>query len=81
MSLSRLANEEGVYASSRFHYTSYMPIGDELYEFDGLKSQPLCHGPIPGGREAWLDAARDVIETHMRTYAEGEVRQFGAKHL
>ncbi|GAA6000734.1 ubiquitin carboxyl-terminal hydrolase [Rhodotorula paludigena] len=56
-----------------YHFIAYLPIGDKLYELDGLKPQPVSHGPIPGGPENWTNHAREVLERRIATYPAGEV--------
>ena len=36
-----------------FHYIAYVPIGDQVWELDGMHSQPLCLG------ESLLDSKVD----------------------
>ncbi|RXN35860.1 ubiquitin carboxyl-terminal hydrolase BAP1 [Labeo rohita] len=43
-----------------FHFVSYVPIKDRLFELDGLKAYPIDHGPW-GEEEEWTDKARRVI--------------------
>ncbi|BGP26553.1 ubiquitin carboxyl-terminal hydrolase L5 [Rhodotorula toruloides] len=56
-----------------YHFIAYLPIGDKLYELDGLKPMPVSHGEIPGGRDKWTDMARAVLERRIATYPAGEV--------
>ncbi|BGP57014.1 hypothetical protein JCM8202v2_004650 [Rhodotorula sphaerocarpa] len=57
-----------------YHFIAYLPIGDELYELDGLKPKPVSHGKIPSGAgEAWTDLAKSVLERRIATYPAGEV--------
>ncbi|KAJ8293052.1 Ubiquitin carboxyl-terminal hydrolase isozyme L5 [Rhodotorula toruloides] len=56
-----------------YHFIAYLPIGDKLYELDGLKPMPVSHGEIPGGREKWTDMAREILERRIATYPAGEV--------
>lgn len=57
----------------RYHFVTYLPLGDTLYELDGLSQLPKSHGKIPGGPGAWIDKAKEVLEFRMSTYTEGEV--------
>uniref|UniRef100_A0A6Q2WVN4 Ubiquitin carboxyl-terminal hydrolase n=1 Tax=Esox lucius TaxID=8010 RepID=A0A6Q2WVN4_ESOLU len=43
-----------------FHFVSYVPIKERLFELDGLKAYPIDHGPW-GEEEEWTDKARRVI--------------------
>uniref|UniRef100_A0A8C9QVE6 ubiquitinyl hydrolase 1 n=1 Tax=Scleropages formosus TaxID=113540 RepID=A0A8C9QVE6_SCLFO len=43
-----------------FHFVSYVPIKDRLFELDGLKAYPIDHGPW-AEEEEWTDKARRVI--------------------
>lgn len=38
-----------------------LPIGEKLYELDGLKPLPVSHGVIPGGRAAWTELAKTFV--------------------
>lgn len=38
-----------------------MPIGDKLYELDGLQRTPISHGEIPGGRANWPSLAKEFV--------------------
>ncbi|KAF7981987.1 hypothetical protein HWV62_30815 [Athelia sp. TMB] len=57
-----------------YHFVVYVPVGDALYELDGLKEYAVRHGgwiaPEDGG-EGWLGKAREVIEARIGTYPEG----------
>jgi ubiquitin carboxyl-terminal hydrolase L5 len=48
-----------------FHFISYIPFDGCLYELDGLRSHPICHGAFQGD---WIDAARPVIQQRMQKY-------------
>jgi hypothetical protein len=58
--------------ANSFHFITYLPIGDSLFELDGLKPQPVSHGKIPAGTD-WLDRATEVLQNRIATYAETEV--------
>ncbi|KWU42986.1 hypothetical protein RHOSPDRAFT_3688, partial [Rhodotorula sp. JG-1b] len=55
-----------------YHFIAYLPIGDELYELDGLKPKPVSHGKIPAEGK-WTELARAVLERRIATYPAGEV--------
>uniref|UniRef100_A0A1A8PS88 Ubiquitin carboxyl-terminal hydrolase n=1 Tax=Nothobranchius rachovii TaxID=451742 RepID=A0A1A8PS88_9TELE len=54
-----------------FHFVSYVPIKDRLFELDGLKSYPIDHGPW-GEDEEWTDKARRVIMERIGLATAGE---------
>ena len=60
-----------------FHYVSYVPIRDRLFELDGLKEFPIDHGPWAES-EAWTDLFRRVIEKRLK---DGEGIQFNLMAL
>ncbi|XP_071961360.1 ubiquitin carboxyl-terminal hydrolase BAP1-like [Antedon mediterranea] len=47
-----------------FHFVSYLPIGDRLYELDGLKPYPIDHGLI-SDKEDWTEKFRKVISERL----------------
>ncbi|KAM0790745.1 hypothetical protein ACM66B_004598 [Microbotryomycetes sp. NB124-2] len=55
-----------------YHFICYLPIGNELYELDGLQSLPISHGQLSSGQN-WTDRAREVIQQRISTYPEGEL--------
>ena len=55
-----------------YHYVSYVPIGDRLFELDGLKEFPIDHGPW-SKTEQWTDLFRRVIERRLK---DGDGIQF-----
>jgi ubiquitin carboxyl-terminal hydrolase L5 len=65
---SKVANKD----DDVFHFVSYIPIDNRLYELDGLKAGPVDHGVIPAGND-WVEVARPIIEKRMQKYSEGEI--------
>lgn len=68
--------DEGGEGEDAFHFIGYVPVRDELYELDGLKSAPITLGKVQGGSEGveWLQRAKDSIERRVQKYAEKEIR-------
>lgn len=60
-----------------YHFVSYVPIGDRLFELDGLKEWPIDHGPW-AETEAWTDLFKRVITRRLN---EGEGIQFNLMAL
>ncbi|KAH8107819.1 hypothetical protein BXZ70DRAFT_14040 [Cristinia sonorae] len=54
-----------------YHFIVYMPYLGSVYEFDGLKSNPISHGTYEESGEGWIAKARDVIEARIATYPPG----------
>lgn len=55
-----------------FHFITYVPIGDTLYELDGLKKEPVSHGKAPG--TSWTSHALDVIQKRISLYPATELK-------
>ncbi|KAF9219605.1 cysteine proteinase [Gyrodon lividus] len=53
-----------------YHFVVYIPVMGSVYELDGLKPYPVCHGEYEefGG---WLHKTREVIEHRIGTYHTG----------
>lgn len=71
ISLDGLGLERGE-KEEAYHFVVYLPVGDALYELDGLKEFAVRHGGWTGG-EGWVGKAREVIEARIGTYPEGAV--------
>ncbi len=46
-----------------FHFISYVPFNNQLYELDGLQKGPIHHGPCTA--DNWLALARDQIMSRI----------------
>ncbi|KAJ9134764.1 Ubiquitin carboxyl-terminal hydrolase [Pleurostoma richardsiae] len=54
-------------SEAAFHFIAYVPIADQVWELDGLETQPSCLGPFEGD---WTAIARPIIEARMLQYEE-----------
>jgi ubiquitin carboxyl-terminal hydrolase L5 len=57
-----------------FHFVSILPVGDTLYEFDGLKPAPISHGQFLG---SWTTLALRAIQEKIiatQSAGQGEIR-------
>ncbi|RWS24024.1 ubiquitin carboxyl-terminal hydrolase calypso-like protein [Leptotrombidium deliense] len=61
---SRNTNSVQRSAQESFHFISYVPINNRLYELDGLKKCPVDHGPI-NPKEEWTEKFRKVIKQRL----------------
>ena len=52
------------YAGEAFHFVSYVPIQERLFELDGLKPYPIDHGPCENN-EAWTEKFRRVMTERL----------------
>lgn len=59
----------GRYAGEAFHFVSFVPIKNRLFELDGLKPHPIDHGPC--GDDEWTEKFR-VVMTERLGVAGGE---------
>ena len=60
-----------------YHFVSYVPIGERLFELDGLKQWPIDHGPW-ADTEDWTDLFKRVISKRL---SEGDGIQFNLMAL
>lgn len=50
-----------------FHFIAYVPVGDEVYQLDGLEHAPACIGNVKADMD-WTDVVRPFIESRMLQY-------------
>lgn len=55
-----------------FHFIAYVPIGNSLWELDGLKRQPVKLGECTS--ETWLSLATPKIQERILRYEQDEIR-------
>jgi len=55
-----------------FHFISFVPHNNTLYELDGLQAGPISHGEC--SPETWLALAREQIQKRIENYASNEIR-------
>ncbi|VDP73600.1 unnamed protein product [Echinostoma caproni] len=51
-----------------FHFVCYVPFGGFLYELDGLKPDPINHGPLqdPTSSSDWTRQCADILRQRMQ---------------
>eukprot|EP00117_Sycon_ciliatum_P018482 scpid59832/ scgid1846/ Ubiquitin carboxyl-terminal hydrolase BAP1; BRCA1-associated protein 1; Cerebral protein 6 len=52
--------------AEQYHYISFVPIEGRLVELDGLKANPIDHGPIPAGQN-WTTKFFSVLRARLAT--------------
>ncbi|KAG8831878.1 hypothetical protein FRC17_002416 [Serendipita sp. 399] len=57
-------------AEDAYHFVVYVPIGDDLYELDGLKRYAVNHGKIA---DIWVEKALSVIQQRIELYPAGSI--------
>lgn len=62
----------GVGSEDVFHFVSYVPHNNKLYELDGLQEGPICFGDCTD--EDWVSKAKAEIQKRIEKYAASEVR-------
>ncbi|KFM71521.1 Ubiquitin carboxyl-terminal hydrolase isozyme L3, partial [Stegodyphus mimosarum] len=48
---------------SKLHFITFVNVGSKLYELDGLKNSPICHGPTTA--DTFLQDACKICKEHM----------------
>lgn len=47
-----------------YHFVTYVPVNGSVYELDGLRSDPVCVGAIPEGKD-WLDVVHGTLSERI----------------
>lgn len=55
-----------------YHFISFVPHKNRLYELDGLQAGPICFGECT--EETWLAQAKEQIQLRIQKYASSEIR-------
>lgn len=63
---------KGGETEDNYHFVTYVPIGNKVYELDGLREVPLECAEIPAGTE-WMEAIRPIIQQRIQKFSEGEI--------
>ncbi|KAF7234242.1 hypothetical protein EG68_09080 [Paragonimus skrjabini miyazakii] len=65
---SSTTSNSSVAQPDTFHFVSYVPFGGFLYELDGLKPDPINHGPLrnPVNEWDWTEQCTDILRQRMQ---------------
>jgi ubiquitin carboxyl-terminal hydrolase L5 len=55
-----------------YHFISFLPFKNQLYELDGLQAGPISYGECCD--ETWLALAKEQIQLRMQKYEGSEIR-------
>ncbi|KAL8434366.1 hypothetical protein Efla_007061 [Eimeria flavescens] len=70
-----VVDEEDGKAKDAFHFISYIPKGEKVYELDGLKQGPVCVGSTSEGD--WKEVVRkEIVRRVEEIQAQGEELRF-----
>lgn len=56
-----------------FHFISYVPFKDKLYELDGLQPAPILLGSFDKEND-WIEIAKNEINKRILKYSQNEIR-------
>mmetsp|Transcript_3443 Transcript_3443/g.5333 ORF Transcript_3443/g.5333 Transcript_3443/m.5333 type:complete len:324 (-) Transcript_3443:218-1189(-) len=65
-------DEKSSETEDAFHFIGYVPVGNKLYELDGLQPGPIEIGEVKDGN--WLRVAKPAIEKRIQKYSQKEIR-------
>lgn len=63
---------KGGESEDNYHFVTYVPIGNKVYELDGLRELPLEVAEFQKEQD-WIEAIKPVIQQRMQKYSEGEI--------
>lgn len=63
------SKKQKVKSDSGFHFIAYVPANGSVWELDGLKTRPVCLGPLEKGTN-WTNLVRPDIQARMLQFEE-----------
>ncbi|KAF9873594.1 ubiquitin carboxyl-terminal hydrolase, family 1 [Colletotrichum karsti] len=61
--------KQKINSESGFHFIAYVPANGSVWELDGLKTRPVCLGPLEDGAH-WTNLVRPEIQARMLQFEE-----------
>eukprot|EP01117_Protostelium_nocturnum_P006904 TRINITY_DN2478_c0_g1_i1.p1 TRINITY_DN2478_c0_g1~~TRINITY_DN2478_c0_g1_i1.p1 ORF type:complete len:358 (+),score=144.12 TRINITY_DN2478_c0_g1_i1:45-1076(+) len=71
MSGEKATDDEG--SEDVYHFISYVPFGDSVFELDGLKKGPIHLGKVDKN-QSWLEIVIPIIQQRIEKYSKSEIR-------
>ncbi|KAL0939470.1 ubiquitin carboxyl-terminal hydrolase [Colletotrichum truncatum] len=68
-SKARRSKKQKVDSESGYHFIAYVPANGSVWELDGLKTRPVCLGPLKDGTH-WTNLVRPDIQARMLQFEE-----------
>ncbi|KAH0441888.1 ubiquitin carboxyl-terminal hydrolase, family 1 [Colletotrichum camelliae] len=66
---ARKTKKQKVNSESGYHFIAYVPANGSVWELDGLKTRPVCLGPLEDGVH-WTNLVRPDIQARMLQFEE-----------
>ncbi|CAJ0604794.1 unnamed protein product [Cylicocyclus nassatus] len=59
-------------SEDNYHFITFVPIGNKIYELDGLREFPLELTTIPEGK-SWMEVISPILTERMRRFNDGDI--------
>lgn len=63
------SKKQKIDSESGYHFIAYLPANGSVWELDGLKTRPVCLGPLEDGVH-WTNLVRPEIQARMLQFEE-----------
>uniref|UniRef100_A0A8R1E182 Ubiquitin carboxyl-terminal hydrolase n=1 Tax=Caenorhabditis japonica TaxID=281687 RepID=A0A8R1E182_CAEJA len=63
---------KGGESEDNYHFVTYLPLGNKVYELDGLRDAPYEVVDFADGTD-WLSAIGPMIQARMQKYSQGDI--------
>ncbi|ETN75613.1 ubiquitin carboxyl-terminal hydrolase, family 1 [Necator americanus] len=59
-------------SEDNYHFITFVPVGNKIYELDGLREFPLEVSTIPEGK-SWMEVISPILTERMRRFNDGDI--------
>ncbi|KAJ1349251.1 hypothetical protein KIN20_004728 [Parelaphostrongylus tenuis] len=59
-------------SEENYHFITFVPVGNKIYELDGLREFPLEVSVIPDGK-SWMEVISPIITERMKRFNDGDI--------